>query len=330
MKQKRYYYFYKIVNLINNKFYYGVHSTDDLDDGYMGSGTILHKAYKKYGVENFEKTILQFFDNMNDMYAYEKKIVTEELVKDKNCHNQMTGGIAGGQPGTVVVRDANGLAFRVDLDDPRYISGELKQNTVGKAVVRVEGGFMQIDVNDPEYKKYESINKGYAVIRKGDKNYRVKTTSLNYDKNQHINKHKVVVRNEDGSFEQISMDDERYTSGRFVGTTKGIAYAKLQNGGIISTTKDDPRFLSGELSGFRKGLVTVVDSDGNKLTVSNKDPRFLSGELKSITSGRVYVKKDGICKHPRLSELQDYLNDGWVIGKILRKHKNVNKRTQSQ
>ena len=49
---KKYHYFYKITNVINNHYYYGIHSTDDLNDGYMGSGTRLHYAYKKYGIPN--------------------------------------------------------------------------------------------------------------------------------------------------------------------------------------------------------------------------------------------------------------------------------------
>jgi hypothetical protein len=34
-KQKKYNYIYKTTNLINNKFYIGMHSTDNLDDGYL-------------------------------------------------------------------------------------------------------------------------------------------------------------------------------------------------------------------------------------------------------------------------------------------------------
>ena len=52
-----YFYLYQIINKLNDKIYVGVHKTDNLNDGYMGSGKILNRAIKKYGVENFEKDI---------------------------------------------------------------------------------------------------------------------------------------------------------------------------------------------------------------------------------------------------------------------------------
>lgn len=35
---KKYHFLYKTTNLLNSKVYYGMHSTNDLNDGYLGSG----------------------------------------------------------------------------------------------------------------------------------------------------------------------------------------------------------------------------------------------------------------------------------------------------
>ena len=59
---KTFNYIYKITNKINGKIYIGKHSTDNLNDGYIGSGVVLKQAIKKYGVENFTKEIIEFCD----------------------------------------------------------------------------------------------------------------------------------------------------------------------------------------------------------------------------------------------------------------------------
>lgn len=92
---KKYHYLYKITNLINGKFYYGIHSTNDLDDNYMGSGKAINDAYKKYGYKNFTKEIIEFFDTRKDASKTEHDIVTEELVNDSNCYNLTIGGDQG-------------------------------------------------------------------------------------------------------------------------------------------------------------------------------------------------------------------------------------------
>jgi group I intron endonuclease len=89
------YYLYKVTNLVNNRFYIGVHKTKDINDGYMGSGKVLQNAIKKYGIENFKKEILEVFNDSATMYNREKEIVTEEFLENENIYNLKFGGLGG-------------------------------------------------------------------------------------------------------------------------------------------------------------------------------------------------------------------------------------------
>lgn len=89
------YYLYETKNLINGKIYVGVHQTEDIDDGYMGSGKALTEAIEKHGSENFKKTILEFFEDRQSMFSKEKEIVNEEFLKREDVYNIIAGGHGG-------------------------------------------------------------------------------------------------------------------------------------------------------------------------------------------------------------------------------------------
>ncbi len=90
--EKQYNYFYKIINLIDGNFYYGIHSTNNLDDGYLGSGKYLKAAIKKHGKENFIKEIIADYPTRKEASDHEKRVVTQELIELEECYNLKTGG----------------------------------------------------------------------------------------------------------------------------------------------------------------------------------------------------------------------------------------------
>lgn len=88
------YFTYKTTNTKNGKYYIGCHSSETPDDRYLGSGVLLVKAIEKYGRENFERVILEFYDSRELMWEGERRLI--EVCKfDPNCYNLMPGGRGG-------------------------------------------------------------------------------------------------------------------------------------------------------------------------------------------------------------------------------------------
>lgn len=87
----KYYTIYKITNKIDGKYYIGQHITEDLNDGYMGSGRLIGRAIQKYGMDNFVKEYLHFCNSEQELDLMEEKlVVTNE--QDPNSYNLTKGG----------------------------------------------------------------------------------------------------------------------------------------------------------------------------------------------------------------------------------------------
>ncbi len=88
---------YKTTNLLNGRFYIGMHSTDNLEDGYLGSGKRIKAEVKKYGKENFKREILEVVSSRNLLQELESQIVNIALLADPLCLNLKNGGEGGGK-----------------------------------------------------------------------------------------------------------------------------------------------------------------------------------------------------------------------------------------
>ena len=93
MNKKRINFVYITTNLITGKQYVGDHSSDNLNDGYLGSGIYLNESVNKYGRENFKRDILQIVDTKEEAFNLQQKYITEyDTLKPNGYNISPTGG----------------------------------------------------------------------------------------------------------------------------------------------------------------------------------------------------------------------------------------------
>lgn len=181
----RYMYLYKITNLLNSKYYIGIHRTNDMSDGYMGSGKIIKFAIEKYGIKNFKKEIIGFYDSEDSLFMAESEHVTTWTILDPLCYNISIGGskppkkrrgmkckdpnsfifkkmkennparlahVKEKHKNTTMVKDSSGQVFKLKLDDPKI--KELGLVSINKGLVTckdVDGILHRVSIDHPDY-----------------------------------------------------------------------------------------------------------------------------------------------------------------------------------
>lgn len=206
-------------------FYIGKRSSyvpPEQDKLYLGSGSIIKRSIKKYGRESFRKIILETCNTEQEAYDLEQLLADEEWMNRPDTMNLKLGGSGGTlqcedvrskmgitKRNTIAVRDADGNIFRVDNDDPRWLSGELVGVAKGKN----------------RYKKSSSTKKKMSDHMKG----------------------KITAFDKDGNGFHTTKDDPRWSSGEIVSSCKGKVNVIDVDGNIFRVDVNDPRYLSGEL-----------------------------------------------------------------------------------
>lgn len=96
-----YYIVYCTTCIITKKWYVGVHSTNNLDDGYLGSGKILKRSIEKYGINNHVRRILFYCNSIEEAYSLEATMVNESILPYNRCMNLVVGGRGGMKKGNI-------------------------------------------------------------------------------------------------------------------------------------------------------------------------------------------------------------------------------------
>lgn len=311
----KYNFLYKITNLINGKFYYGIHSTNDIDDGYMGSGVMIKKAIKKYGIENFKKEIIQFTEDRRSLILLEKQFINEELLKDKNCYNMVLGGsnFLNKTIGKITVKDQKGSTFNVDVNDPRRLTGEVVPILTGtRNVIDKDGNTYNVSIDDERIKTGEFFS---------------------------VSKGKVTVFDKDGNTYYVSIKDPRYISGELFFKCPNIYGRKdwrwvTKNGIYKSIHKDNlQQYLNDGwvIGNNHKGMKCITKDGKNKRVKPDELQQYLNNGWKLGTNqkyptsnlkskGGRYIHKNGKCILIRPEYIEKYLNDGWELGMKPKKH----------
>ena len=300
MKTKKYYnYFYKITNNINQKFYYGVHRTTNLDDGYMGSGTLISKAIKKYGVENFSKEILKYFDTQEEAYLYESKFINDDLVKDRMCYNVKPGGEGWCMDGRIYVYNENHDVILISKDDSKYLDGTYKSIMLESKLpaMNKNGEILSLERNDPRLLSGEYIS---------------------------LRKLTVTVKDKDGNMFRVFKDDPRILSGELVGNWTGLHHSEKTKKIISEKNKINQEgdknsqygtcwvYKNKESIRIKKEQLDEYIANGwNKgRIIQNKE------NIVKANQDRSWVNKDGKTKQIYTKDLEQYLNDGWERGRV--------------
>ena len=314
----RYHYFYKIINTINNKYYYGIHTTDNIYDGYSGSGELLKLVYKKYGKENCIKYILKFFEDRKSLLQYEKEIINKDILEDSNCYNISLGGNGNYNTCTPVVTK-DGKTISVSKEEYKRNKHLYKHPTSGK--IHINNGI-----------------KNKLVLPK-ELNYWLKNGWLIGETNRSCAGKILVNRNELEERFIFKEELDQYISDGWVrggkSRNKGQkSFAKdlfwITNG--VKQKRIDEDLLNYYLSnGWWKGS-PIKGMSGKSWINNGKDSIVISNNIieeyisngwvrgrlidNKHALGKIAVNKDGITIMIKNEMLDKYLEDGWKKGSL--------------
>lgn len=202
-KKYKYHYSYKITNTKNGKYYIGIHSTHNLDGGYMGSGRRIRESIRKHGKEAHTKEILEYFEDRESLRKREIELVNEDLLNDPVCMNLQPGG-GGGISGIEHLKkftESGARAFSIKVNNDSDFKENLRKHLSELAKKNHRDGKYKYDTFSGRSHTEEaklSVGLKNSLNQKGEKNSQFGTRWINdgqtdkkikeIDLNEHLSK----------------------------------------------------------------------------------------------------------------------------------------------
>lgn len=292
MNKNRFYIVYKTTNTINNMYYIGVHITEDIDDGYIGSGRDILKAIKTFGKECFKREILHVYtteEHGNEnakslMYDKERELITEKQTKDPMCYNRIIGGQGTGH---------------ICMKDTTYIVKDNEVKKVKKDEIKkfLKNGYQQKYPYEPR-KWVTKNNASEAVYLHELENYLKNGWILGRGRSMTSNTVWVTKNNLSKMIKKNELQqylNNGYVQGRNI--QKKIKVYK-DNKTIMINKSELRKYLK---QGYKKGLHYKTVS-GFKEWIKDKKGNMCT------------IHKNGVTKRILKEQLEYYLQEGWLRG----------------
>ncbi len=259
-----FYLIYKITNILNGYIYIGQHTTDIINDGYMGSGIRLINAYRKHGINSFRKEILHVFSTFEEMNNKEIELVNADFIRRKDTYNIIMGGVGWNTKGTVCVECINQPGIFIRIPKEFYDPNVYKYITLGSLQVYLKSNGEKIRISVEEYQQNKHLYNTLSTGKISVFNKKTQKTS------------------------SIKIEDFNPTI-----HTKVLGGIVVNNNGINQyVSKED--FSNNKMKGIHQNKVTVLDKETNIRKHITRD-EFISNKQRYIANGTGLVNvKDRI------------------------------------
>ena len=307
----RYRYLYKITNTLTGQYYYGIHTTYNLDDGYMGSGKRLKLDQKRLGINNFKKEYIEFFNDNNALREAERKVVNWDILRDPLCYNIALGGsdVRGTFPiRNIITGEIKAKPLNDDYDKTIWVHITTNRKHIHKIINNI---VVSKYVYESELQKYLDegwVKGGLPIACKG--NIRI----INNDKT----KEKFVKPQELQKYLDEGWVKGRIQTGR-IHICRGLYEHKMVYPNELQKYLDEG-WVKGSNDLSILGKIKIIRNNDCIVINPNELQKYLDeGWVKGskpTTADKIVVNKDGKNKFIYPNYLQKYLDDGWVKGKI--------------